>query len=352
MEDEESGEADAEGADGKVEDGNGEAATAKVGEEKTGEGGGKGEGAVVLRESGFSMTLKDYDNTAYEEQLFYFNTKQRVALYPHAVQGEGIDHCYDCRAEVQILTSYLKQVVGMASPTPEEKAAVATRVAEISKEVSRSITKNRTLASDNSDPSTRQKGIKKSQWINNKPAYKNAHEIRAKQKANGELPQLMIGGQGGPLMIGGGTAAPMAALAMEGGERGEVAGDAKGNAVGPIQKLSGTTISHPLVDRIRGLLQRQSNTYALPESLLFREKQTPTSSGWARCVAPDGVVLYINTQKKVCTTDAPSVGGWTVRQADTKTGKDESSEFPSYSYEDTLSGKISVDVPEPIKEDR
>lgn len=64
--------------------------------------------------------ITEYDNRKYEQQMFYFNTGinklvfkfllwivMRVARYFHDVEGEGIDHCYDCTAEV-ILNILLK----------------------------------------------------------------------------------------------------------------------------------------------------------------------------------------------------------------------------------------------------
>ena len=50
--------------------------------------------------------LYDYDNTKYEEQLFYYNTITRVQYYEHDVPLErvpGLCHCYDCASEVFIL---------------------------------------------------------------------------------------------------------------------------------------------------------------------------------------------------------------------------------------------------------
>jgi len=52
---------------------------------------------------------KPYVHTVYEEQMFHFNTVTRCSLYPNDVAAlvEGMDHCYDCYAEVYILTQYL-----------------------------------------------------------------------------------------------------------------------------------------------------------------------------------------------------------------------------------------------------
>jgi hypothetical protein len=54
---------------------------------------------------------KKYDNSVYEKQMFYFNVVTRTQLYHHPVEGYdiGLDHCYDCAAEVKILTEYLKK---------------------------------------------------------------------------------------------------------------------------------------------------------------------------------------------------------------------------------------------------
>jgi len=54
-------------------------------------------------------TTKLYDHTAYEEQMFYYNTISRVWYYHHNVTGvDGMCHCHDCASEVYILTAYLK----------------------------------------------------------------------------------------------------------------------------------------------------------------------------------------------------------------------------------------------------
>ena len=43
---------------------------------------------------------KVYDSIKYEDQLFRFNQVERVMCYKHDVEVDGLDHCYDCRAEV------------------------------------------------------------------------------------------------------------------------------------------------------------------------------------------------------------------------------------------------------------
>lgn len=107
-----------------------------------------------------------YDHKKYEDQLFYFNTVTRPALYKHDVtEGEGIDHCYDCRAEVHILSSYLESFKAVSSDT------LAEEVSLMSQRISKQIGNRRTLRDDNLDPGDRKRRIQANQWINGKPAY-------------------------------------------------------------------------------------------------------------------------------------------------------------------------------------
>jgi hypothetical protein len=50
--------------------------------------------------------IKKYDNTAYEERLFYFNTETRFRFYKHDYKCYG--HCFDCISEITILENYIK----------------------------------------------------------------------------------------------------------------------------------------------------------------------------------------------------------------------------------------------------
>lgn len=52
--------------------------------------------------------LKTYDNTSYEERLFYFNNETRFKYYAHDNVCYG--HCFDCMSEIVILTNYIKLV--------------------------------------------------------------------------------------------------------------------------------------------------------------------------------------------------------------------------------------------------
>jgi hypothetical protein len=50
--------------------------------------------------------IKEYDNTSYEERLFYFNTETRFRYYKHNYKCYG--HCFDCMSEIKILENYIK----------------------------------------------------------------------------------------------------------------------------------------------------------------------------------------------------------------------------------------------------
>jgi cap2 methyltransferase len=106
---------------------------------------------------------KDYDNIDHERKMFFFNTTTRPALYDHGIRGCGIDHCYDCKAEIGILRNYL----GGRKATNKD-------IAKYSESISKKISRTRTLASPNPDPEARIHGIRKSQWVNGMPAYEAA----------------------------------------------------------------------------------------------------------------------------------------------------------------------------------
>lgn len=51
---------------------------------------------------------KDYDNTKYEEQMYYHNTVTRKMSYPK--KSDCYCNCYDCYAEYRIIESYYKDI--------------------------------------------------------------------------------------------------------------------------------------------------------------------------------------------------------------------------------------------------
>ena len=55
---------------------------------------------------------RQWDNSLYEDQLFYFNTVTRVQRYEHGMdvsEGQGLDRCFDCTSEIFVLRAYLKR---------------------------------------------------------------------------------------------------------------------------------------------------------------------------------------------------------------------------------------------------
>eukprot|EP01080_Neovahlkampfia_damariscottae_P010658 gene10658-3282_t len=77
--------------------------------------------------------MKKYNPSEYEKQMFYFNTKTRVEYYEHDINGEGLDHCYDCKAEIYCLEQYLKKY---KPDVKDIKKEIEQMSYEISKELS------------------------------------------------------------------------------------------------------------------------------------------------------------------------------------------------------------------------
>lgn len=130
-------------------------------------------GPITTTETRLVVTgrgVRLYDHRTYEEQLFFFNTVTRVALFAHSVRGHGIDHCYDCRAEVDILGAHLARSLQLA----DVQAVDGERIAGLSARISAACAPNRTLASPNSDPEERCRGIRRTQWVRGKPAYESS----------------------------------------------------------------------------------------------------------------------------------------------------------------------------------
>jgi len=99
-----------------------------------------------------------YDHTEHEQKMFHFNTVTRPALYDHPFRGRGIDHCYDCTAEMRILARYH----GGGRPAD---------IARLSERLSASLSRTRTLADPNPDKEERIRVIRRRQWVNGAPAY-------------------------------------------------------------------------------------------------------------------------------------------------------------------------------------
>ena len=117
--------------------------------------------------------MRDWDNKKYEDQLFYFNTRARPAVYAHDVQGSGLDHCYDCLSEITILKHWI-----LKNEPDLSGERLSERVAEESLRISRSLDSQRTLESGNTDPGLRRSGIVQRQSIDGRPAYRVHTEAR------------------------------------------------------------------------------------------------------------------------------------------------------------------------------
>lgn len=122
-----------------------------------------------------------YDHKKYESQMMFFNNVTRHSLYRHDVVGEGLDHCYDCTAEIFILNEYLR----MRSPhlAPED---IATEISKMSRSISRSMGVRRTLLDDNPDPEERRKNIARRQHgKDGVPAYERGQRDGQDSKSQG-----------------------------------------------------------------------------------------------------------------------------------------------------------------------
>lgn len=62
---------------------------------------------------------REYDCAKYQDQLFHFNKTERTFCYKHDVNVVGLDHCYDCRAEVYVFEKYIElgEITQMSSKT-------------------------------------------------------------------------------------------------------------------------------------------------------------------------------------------------------------------------------------------
>jgi cap2 methyltransferase len=118
-----------------------------------------------------------YNNKKYESQLMYFNNVTRHSLYSHDVTGQGLDHCYDCMAEIHILQEYLLEFSHLGLDE------MAGEISRMSRDISRMIPGGRTLLSPNPDPATRKANIKRRQYRDNRPAHEQAAEDHRRRAA-------------------------------------------------------------------------------------------------------------------------------------------------------------------------
>ena len=122
----------------------------------------------LVTRAGQPRAMRTYDHKKYESQMFYFNSLTRVSLYEHDVTAPGVDHCYDCRAEVHILGEYTRKA-----------DALRGDICEMSQFISQQISHRRTLCDPNPDKEKRKIAIRKRQYEDGTvPAHEAAEERR------------------------------------------------------------------------------------------------------------------------------------------------------------------------------
>lgn len=128
---------------------------------------------------------RQWEHTKYEEQMFYFNTVTRVGRYHHdcdvdPAAAEGLDYCFDCKAEVEVIKEFLCKKRGMF-----EGPDLVREVVAMSRKLTRECGSGRTLLTGNVDPGQRKTVIKKRQWIEGQPAYDHARAKETNAKKPG-----------------------------------------------------------------------------------------------------------------------------------------------------------------------
>ena len=81
--------------------------------------------------------LTSYDQSEFENSLLRFQNEKRIKYYEHNMddsETEGLDHCYDCRAEIFILQEYLTKIGNITDET-ELKKQTAKMSYDISREI-------------------------------------------------------------------------------------------------------------------------------------------------------------------------------------------------------------------------
>ena len=89
--------------------------------------------------------MHEYDQRDYESLMFHFNTISRTTYFKSVegvddVKGEGLDHCFDCSAEIFNLSIYLRKVRNIQDPT-----VLSEKISLMSSQISKEISNSRTL---------------------------------------------------------------------------------------------------------------------------------------------------------------------------------------------------------------
>lgn len=82
-----------------------------------------------------ACSMQMYDHQDFDTAMAHFKNVERTTYYVHDTDdSEGIDHCYDCRAELFVLEQYVRRV---EKKTRDEE--IHERVKQLSKDISRNI---------------------------------------------------------------------------------------------------------------------------------------------------------------------------------------------------------------------
>jgi hypothetical protein len=79
----------------------------------------------------------EYDHYEFENTLLHFHNEKRIRYYKHNMDGidtEGLDHCYDCAAEIFIIQEYLYKVRKV-----KNEAELKNQTDKMSRDISRKI---------------------------------------------------------------------------------------------------------------------------------------------------------------------------------------------------------------------
>ena len=59
--------------------------------------------APLLQDASHSYSHRDF-----EQVMFHHNITTRTTYFEHSIKGEGLDHCYDCSAEIHVLAELIR----------------------------------------------------------------------------------------------------------------------------------------------------------------------------------------------------------------------------------------------------
>ena len=128
--------------------------------------------------------MQSYDNLVYQEEMFFFNTVTRVTLHPQRVQGPGLDRCYDCAAEAQVLSEYVRAVAPLAALQQQQQQQEV--IGQMSTWISKGLEESRTLADGNLDPEHRLSNMLARKWMRMSEAARTKAKEKKRQRTKRE----------------------------------------------------------------------------------------------------------------------------------------------------------------------